>query len=171
MVAIIPATPEHIPLLSRIGGKTIFESHGRSAPHHVMQAYVDEKFSEAAIGAELADPRNIFHLLYYGSEPAGYSKIIYDVPIAPVEAPRITKMERLYLLEQYHDLKLGRELMDYNIELSKAQAQAGMWLYVWKGNERALRFYERTGFTIVGDGYFRLTAEHANPNWQMYLRY
>jgi hypothetical protein len=23
----------------------------------------------------------------------------------------------------------------------------------------------------VGDGWFRLTAEHANPNWQMYLPY
>ena len=46
-----------------------------------------------------------------------------------------------------------------------------MWLYVWKGNERALTFYERAGFHIVGDGWFRLTAEHANPNWQMYLPY
>lgn len=46
-----------------------------------------------------------------------------------------------------------------------------MWLYVWKGNDRAIQFYKKAGFKIVGDGFFRLTDTHANPNWQMFLRY
>lgn len=171
MTHILPATAEDLPLLSRIGGQTIIESHGRSAPAAVMQAYVGEKFSEAALREELRDERNIFHLIRYKGEVAGYSKIIHDVPIDPVPQKHLTKLERLYLLESFHGLGLGRQLMEFNIGLSKSAGQQGMWLYVWKGNTSAISFYERTGFTIVGDGYFRLTEDHANPNWQMYLAY
>jgi ribosomal protein S18 acetylase RimI-like enzyme len=171
MISIQPATVADTEVLSRIGGQTIFESHGRSAPHHVMQAYVDDKFSPAALEAELLDARNIFHLLHYNGQVAGYSKIIFNTPIDPVPDQKITKLERLYLLEGFHDKKLGHRLLQFNIDLTKLNGQTGMWLYVWKGNDRALKFYERAGFAIVGDGWFRLTAEHANPNWQMYLPY
>jgi diamine N-acetyltransferase len=154
-----------------MGGQTILESHGHSQPAEVMQRYIAEKFSEEAIREELSDPANIFYLVYYAGQLAGYSKIIYHVPIKPVPLPNITKLERLYLLREFYDKKLGQQLLQFNIDLSKQQGQAGMWLYVWKGNDRAIRFYEKAGFKLVGDGYFRLTDTHANPNWQMYLPY
>jgi len=171
MISIVPIKLEHLPLLSRIGGQTIFESHGHSQPAPVMQAYVDEKFTEDALAAELNDPANIFHLISYNGEPAGYSKIIYNVPVPTVPYLNITKMERLYLLREFYGLKLGQALFQFNVDLSRAAAQAGMWLYVWKGNERAMKFYTKAGFEIVGDGTFRLTKDHANPNWQMFLKY
>ena len=169
MISIVKALPQDANLLSHIAAISIVESHGHSAPSHIMQSYVDEKLTEAALRLELEDPANVYYLLYYNDGLAGYSKIIYNVAIEPVAATNITKMERLYLLGEFYGLKLGHELMQFNINLSKAQGQAGMWLYVWKGNDRAIRFYERAGFRVVGDGYFRLTDEHANPNWQLYL--
>ena len=169
MISIIKAQLEHIPVLCHIGRISLIESHGHSAPAHVMQTYVDEKFSEAAIREELNDPQNIFHMIFYNGHPAGYSKIVYNIPIDPVPSRNITKMERLYLLQEFYSLKLGHELMNFNFKLAKEMGQAGIWLYVWKENQRAIRFYEKAGFTIVGDGFFRLTDEHANPNWQMYL--
>lgn len=171
MISIVPAGLKDVPQLARMGGQTILESHGHSQPAEVMHRYVAEKFSEAALEEELSDPTNIFRLIYYKDQLAGYSKIIYNVPIAPVPLPNITKLERLYLLQTFYDKKLGHQLLQFNIDLSKQQGQGGMWLYVWKGNERAIRFYERASFAIVGDGYFRLTDTHANPNWQMFLRY
>lgn len=171
MITIRRAGLEDLDTLVQMGSQTIIESHGSSAPQEVMNAYVSEKFTEASMREELSDPLNIFHIIRYNQQPAGYSKIIYNVPIEAVASTQITKMERLYLLRSFYDKRLGHYLMQFNIELSKEQQQQGMWLYVWKGNERAIRFYEKTGFTIVGDGSFRLTDEHANPNWQMYLQY
>jgi diamine N-acetyltransferase len=171
MISIIPVQAEHIPVLSRIGSQSLVESHGRSAPPQVMQSYVDEKFTEAALSEELSDPHHIFHLIYYNGQAAGYSKIIYNSPIEAVPQPNITKMERLYLLREFYGLQLGQQLMDFNIRLSKQHGQQGMWIHVWKENHRALHFYEKVGFVIIGDGYFRLTDEHANPNWQMFLAY
>jgi ribosomal protein S18 acetylase RimI-like enzyme len=136
-----------------------------------MQAYLAEKFTEPALEQELKDPQNIFHIIYHNDQPAGYSKIIYRQPLDPFPQKNITKMERLYLLKEYYSLKLGQQLLQFNIDLSRQQGEAGMWLYVWKGNERAMRFYTRAGFRIIGDGWFRLTDEHSNPNWQMLLQY
>jgi ribosomal protein S18 acetylase RimI-like enzyme len=169
MISIIKGEPYHASLLSQLGSLSIVESHGHSAPAHVMQSYVDKKLTEAVLREELEDGGNIYYIIYYNGQPAGYSKIIYNIPIEPVAETNITKMERLYLLRTFYDLKLGHQLMEFNIDLAKNARQAGMWLYVWKENHRAIRFYERAGFGIVGDGYFRLSEDHANPNWQMYL--
>ena len=171
MITITPATVPDIKILTQVGRRSLLESHGHSAPAEVMQAYISEKFTEASLEQELADPQNIFHIIWHNQQPAGYSKIIYSQPLANVSQKKITKMERLYLLQEYYSLKLGQQLLQFNIELSRSQGEEGMWLYVWKENERAMRFYTKAGFKIIGDGWFRLTDEHANPNWQMLLTY
>lgn len=171
MVSVRRLDTSDVEMLVNIGGATLLESHGHSAPQHVMHSYVDEKFSKTWLLNELNDTGNIFHGIFYKGQAVGYSKIIYNVPITTVQASNITKMERLYILQQFHGHKLGQHLMNFNVELSKANGQQGMWLYVWKGNDRALKFYTTAGFKIVGDGFFRLTDEHSNPNWQMYLQF
>ncbi len=171
MITIVPATIKEIKILTDIGRQTLLESHGHSATPDVMQTYLDEKFTEAALREELSDTKNIFHIINYNNQPAGYSKIIYRQPMEQVMQKNITKMERLYLLQEYYGFKLGQQLLQHNIDISKQQGETGMWLYVWKENERALHFYTQAGFEIIGEGWFRLTGDHANPNWKMFLQY
>jgi ribosomal protein S18 acetylase RimI-like enzyme len=169
MISIDPATVADVGVLAPIGRETLLQSHGNSAPAAIMQAYVDDKFTEQALERELADVQNIFHIISHNGQPAGYSKIILSQSIAQVPQTNITKLERLYLLQAFYGLNLGRQLLDFNIRLAKEKGEAGMWLYVWKGNDRAIRFYQKAGFQIMGDGWFRLTDDHSNPNWQMFL--
>lgn len=124
-----------------------------------------------ACRAELMDEHNIFHAVFYNGQPAGYSKIIFDCPHPVVAVQPVTKLERLYLLNQFYDLKLGHRLLQQAVDLSQAHGEQGMWLNVWKENERAIRFYQKQGFETVGESQFVLTATHANPNWVMLLRY
>ncbi len=171
MISLERLTPSDSVMLSSIGGITLLESHGHSAPAEVMQAYVDKSFSERACFAELSDKKNIFYVIFYNNEPAGYSKIVFNCPHPAVPLQPVTKMERLYLLKDFFELKLGHQLMQQAIDLSKANGEKGMWLNVWKENERAIRFYKKHGFEVVGQSEFVLTATHSNPNWVMLLRY
>ena len=164
-------TPTDAPLLARIGGVSVLESHGHSVPDGVMQAYVDKSFTEAACRSELNDENNIFFAVLLKGQPAGYFKIIYNTPHIAVPLQPVTKLERLYLLKEFHGLKLGHGLLQEAIALSKAKGDKGMWLDVWKGNERALRFYEKQGFKTVGESEFVLTETHHNPIWVMLLSY
>ncbi|MDB5195892.1 MAG: family N-acetyltransferase [Flaviaesturariibacter sp.] len=171
MISLVRLTPDDAPMLAAVGSVSLIESHGHSAAPEVMQQYVDKSFSEAACRAELEDEQNIFYGIFYKDQPAGYSKIVLDVPHPAVSLQPVTKMERLYLLKAFYELKLGTQLMEVAISLSKNAGEKGMWLNVWKKNERAIRFYKKQGFETVGESEFVLTAIHSNPNWVLLLRY
>lgn len=169
MFTITKPSLDDLPILTEIARQTIQESHGHSAAAEDMQYYLDHKVTQAALRAELLDERNIFYWVHYDGRPVGYSKIILDCPLDSVASPNVTKLERLYLLQELHGLQLGQRLFDFNIELAKAANQAGIWLYVWKGNHRAIAFYLKNGFQVVGEGFFKLSERHSNPNHIMFL--
>lgn len=171
MTSIIKATEEDFRLLADIGKASFIESHGNSASSADINAYLGEKYNYDVFGKELSNPENIYHIIYHDKQPAGYSKIILNSPYPNIQMENVTKLERLYLLQMYYSLKLGIDLLKYNIELSMQNNQAGMWLFVWKENHRAVNFYKKAGFKITGSYDFKLTETHSNPNHQMLLKY
>jgi len=97
--------------------------------------------------------------------------LFFNSPHPNIALQNVTKLERLYLLKEFYGLKLGLQLFNFNVALSKQNNQAGMWLFVWKGNNRAVDFYKKANFEIVGGYDFKLTETHSNPNHQMFLRF
>jgi len=83
----------------------------------------------------------------------------------------VTKLERIYLLKSYYGMEAGKKLFDHNINLTKDQYQMGMWLHVWIENHRAIAFYLKQGFKIIGSHDFEVSPSHFNPNHVMYLKY
>ena len=71
----------------------------------------------------------------------------------------------------FHNLKLGWELFNFNVKQSKAQQQVGMWLHTWTENQKAINFYSKAGFKIIGHHDFKISETHCNPNYQMLLIY
>lgn len=171
MVTIVKATTDNAALLADIGRITFIESHGHSAPAADIDAYVATKYTPAVMQQELSDPKNIYHILYYDQQADGYSKIVLHSPHPGMPQQNITKLERIYLLKEFYELKLGYELLRFNIDLSKKNNEAGMWLYVWKENHRAVNFYTKAGFRITGSYDFKLSETHSNPNHRMLLLY
>ena len=171
MVSIVKATLKDALTITELGKVSFFESHHTSATKETLDHYISEKFTEEAIKAELVDENNHFYILYYNNIPAGFSKIIINGTHPNINDKHVTKLERIYLLKEYYGLKLGYQLFDFNVNLSKEHNQNGMWLFVWIENKRAVSFYEKTGFKIIGSHDFFLSKTHSNPNHQMLLDY
>ena len=171
MTSIVKATQNDFKLLVNIGRQTFIESHGESAKKSAIDLYVNEKYNYAVLQQELADLNNIYHIIYYEGQPAGYSKIILNTSHHNIQLQNITKLERLYVVKDFYNLKLGLGLFKYNVELSKNSNQAGIWLFVWKENTRAVTFYLKNGFEITGSHDFKISETHSNPNHQMFLKY
>ena len=171
MNAIERATLNDLKLLSAISKQTFIESHGQSASASDIDFYVNEKYSYEALKQELSNPNNIYHIIYHKAQPIGFSKIVLNSPISNYQLATVTKLERLYVLKAFHKLKLGQALFNFNVELSRTNNQSGMWLFVWKDNARALNFYLKNGFNIIGSHDFEISASHSNPNHQMLLKY
>ncbi|MEO8770717.1 MAG: GNAT family N-acetyltransferase [Ferruginibacter sp.] len=171
MVNIRKATTEDAKLITGLAVKTFIESHGHSAPVGDIENYISEKYVVDVIESELNDPSNIFHIIYFNGQAAGYSKIIFNCAYPLIISTNVTKLERLYLLKDFYDHKLGAKLFEFNTNLSKQEKQNGIWLYVWKENQRAISFYKKAGFEIIASADFKISETHSNPNYIMLLKY
>ena len=169
MTSIVRANKHHVQLLSEIAKQTFVESHGNSAASDDIDIYVTKNYSADIFKNELSDTKNIYHIIYHQNRAAGYSKIILDTPYSNSQIKNIAKLERLYLLKEFYNLQLGQQLFQFNINFSIKNNQKGIWLYVWKENQRALNFYKKNGFQIVGSHDFKISETHSNPNHQMFL--
>lgn len=168
---IIAANTGDTALLAEIGKQTFLESHGHSAPPADIAAYVAEKYDPETMKAELSNAENIYSIIYSGDQPAGFSKIIFNSPGAHIPFAPVAKLERIYLLNEFHRLGLGKVLLQHNLEMAIAANQKGIWLYVWVENQKAFKFYTQQGFRIVGQYDFRISVTHTNPNHQMLLSF
>ena len=169
MISIRPATLHDAPLLAQIAPQAHMESHGHSAKAEDHEVYIATKLSVDAFFNELSQPENIYHLIYADARPAGYSKIIFNANHPEIADQPVTKLERLYLLKEFYGIDAGKALFDHNVLLSRQHHQLGMWLHVWKENHRALAFYQKQGFKIIGHYNFEVSPTHFNPNHVMYL--
>ena len=168
---IIEGKIQHAEDVQKLAVQTFQESHGHSAGSSDIQEYMALKFTVSAFEAELNDANNLFHLLYIEEELVGYSKIILNSPYMDKTPSNSTKLERLYVLEKFHGTSIGKKLMDFNVQLAKANKQCGLWLYVWTENHRAIRFYEKYGFQKIADTVFQISVRHANPNFILFWEF
>ena len=171
MIRIEKVGHEDLAELTSVAKETFIQSHGHNANTADIQLYLDANYTRDIFKAEINQPNAAYRLLFYKNEMVGYSKIVLDQPAANVEVKNIAKLARIYILEAFHGLGLGEELFNFNMNQAKEKNQAGIWLFTWIENKRAIRFYEKMAFKIIGSHDFRISETHSNPNHQMYLAF
>lgn len=169
MISVKRATAEdHRPIVA-IGKIAVAEAHRDSTSAENLNEYLEKNYNDHAIKEELDDPNNIYHIISYNGNPVGFSKIILNAKEPGIVAENVTKLDRIYLLKEFYGLKLGLELLNFNIRLAGNNKQSGIWLYTWTGNTRAIDFYLKAGFTIIGSHKFYVTDTYYNLNHLMFL--
>ena len=171
MIKIVKTTVKDAFLLSKLSVETFLPAHGHAASKEIMDNYIANNFNEENFVKELSNPNYQYHLIYYKNEIAGFSKVIFNTENENLEHKNVTKMERLYLKKEFYNLKLGQELMDFNIKLCEENKQSGVWLYVWVENHKAINFYKKVGFTQAATYNFPLTQTETRPNYVLYLEF
>jgi ribosomal protein S18 acetylase RimI-like enzyme len=171
MLLINKATIKDARALSKLSVAAFLPAHGHSASEEVINSYITDNFSEENFIKELSSSDFQYHLIYYKDELAGFSKVIFNYQNEFVTDINVTKMERLYLLEKFYNLGLGKELLNFNIALAKRNKQAGIWVFVWIENTKAITFYKKNGFKKVGNSDFVLSPTKSNPNHNLYLKF
>lgn len=169
MVSIEKARIDNSSTIASIGLVSVEQAHRDSCSAVDLQDYLHKHYNEAAIKAELSDPRNNYHIIYADGVPAGFSKIVFDEPHPAIGEKHVAKLDRIYLLHQFQGLKLGLQLLQFNIDLAKSYGQSGIWLFTWIGNQKAIDFYMRAGFKIIGSHWFQVSESHSNLNHHMLL--
>jgi GNAT superfamily N-acetyltransferase len=171
MIKIIKATIEHSEMIAEIGKQTFLESHGHCASIDDVNSFILKTYNKHAISKEFEDSKTQYHIVYFNDKVAGFSKIEMNIPNKNISDLNVTKLDRLYVLKEYYGKDIGSKLFDFNIMVSKKYHQKGIWLATWIENKRAINFYNKKGFKIVGEYSYKISETHSNPNHIMYLKY
>ena len=127
--------------------RSVFSLGGRpGATHADLEAYFSAKLTPAHFRTSIANAHHLLLVAEVEREIAGYGEIVRDVPAPQIAEPRPSELRKLYVGPRYHGLGIADALMR---DLLRDAAHP-VWLSVFSENPRAIRFYERWGFKIIG---------------------
>lgn len=147
--------------LAALGERTFRDTFASGNTAGDMEAYVGASFSRDTLRAELADAANTFLLAFIDAhaQPVGYAKLRAGTTDASVAGPDPIELQRLYVDRDAIGHGVGAALMQASLDAARSAGRRTLWLGVWEHNARAIRFYERWGFRLVGDHVFRLGSD------------
>lgn len=132
-----------------------------------IAAHLANTLSEKHFRAYAADPDITILVVEAGGELRGYSMLVARPAQDPEVAAALnllpsTELSKCYLHPDHHGLGAAAELMHATVESAAAAGAKGLWLGVNSENAKAIRFYEKSGFSKVGTKTFKLgtTVEH-----------
>lgn len=129
-----------------------------------VRGYVDEVLSPARFTDYLADPGRTVLVARRSGRAVAYTMLVHAAPADPAVAPLIerrpsTEISKFYADPATHGTGTARSLMDAVLALCADRGDAGVWLGVNRHNARALRFYGKCGFSVVGSRIFLVGAD------------
>jgi diamine N-acetyltransferase len=145
-------------VLAAMGARTFRDTFAADNTPTDMEAYLAKAFSVGRMASELADPGNWFLLALSAptGEVAGYAKLRTGSIEPSVSGPAPLELQRLYVERSAMGGGFGAALMEACLATARADGFQTLWLGVWEHNARALAFYRRWGFEVVGAHEFRL---------------
>ena len=156
-ITIRAATAEDAGLLAELGERTARQTFGGGPPED-MEEFLAVTYTREILAAEL-EAGERYLIAERGSLAAGFAQVQQEPAVANVPGERPLKLARLYVDRAQIGTGVGAALMGRCLELARAGGHDVIWLTAYDQNAQALGFYERWGFTEVGEMYFAFGSE------------
>src|SRR5680860_534774 len=145
--------------LEQISRQTYINAFSWGNSPENMLAYLDSSLSEEKLCEELKEPNSEFYFAEMNHKTIGYIKVNFDAAQTDLDDHDAMELERIYVIKEFQGKKYGQKLLNKVLEIAKKNQMDYLWLGVWEKNERAIRFYERNGFSVTGSHPFRMGDE------------
>ena len=146
-------------LLAEMGARTFADSFGADNTPENMQAYLAASFSPEKQAAELAEPGSVFLIAESEGGPVGYARLKEGGPASGGAGAHPIEIVRFYSVKEWIGQGVGAALMEACLEEAAKRGCDIVWLDVWEQNPRAITFYRKWGFEVVGEQAFQLGEE------------
>lgn len=117
-----------------------------------IASFIDSNLSAARFAAYLADPQRAVITARHDGRIVGYAMLIRDADDDTAE------LSKMYLLPDFHGAGVSTALMERTLSIAAEWGVRRVWLGVNQKNQRAQRFYARSGFEISGTRTFQVGA-------------
>lgn len=146
--------------LSHIGAATFIESYTEIINRADMIAHCTRQHSRAVYDAYLADPATFVCIAEYSATGAPVGYAINCPPDLPVALQvRDVELKRIYAFSRFHGAGIGRGLMLASIQDARQRGAPRLLLGTYQDNHRAIAFYRRHGFDLIGKRQFQVGSK------------
>ena len=129
-----------------------------------LEDYLSSSMSIGKLEEEIRDANSIFIVACsdHTDNLIGYAKLRNRSCHASVVGEAAIEIERIYADSSMIGKGIGAALMTECLMRARSSGCDAIWLGVWEKNQRAIHFYERWGFSIVGERGFKLGSDMQN---------
>ncbi|QDB78788.1 tRNA (guanosine(37)-N1)-methyltransferase TrmD [Georgenia wutianyii] len=148
-----PAEPADTAALAALAAATFPLACPPSLGADAVAAFVATHLDEASFARYLTDPQRLLHVAADEVTGAllGYTMVVLDSPRPGLEeGAGSAELSKCYVRPDVHGSGLARRLLAACTAAAGARGAETIWLGTNVANRRARRFYERSGFTVVG---------------------
>jgi ribosomal protein S18 acetylase RimI-like enzyme len=139
--------------VAELGSRMFEEAFGDLNDPRDTADYLAASFGEDIQRAEIERPDSITLLVEASGELVGYAQVEMLAPESLVLAAPV-QLHRMYVDRRFHGSGLATALMAAVKEAAQQLGGRTLWLSVWDRNERAIAFYRKSGFDVVGAAVF-----------------
>ncbi len=142
MISFLPATTADIPLLQRLAREIWHEHYPAIISVEQIDYMLGRMYASDVIANELAAGTSWF-LICHDGEAEGFVSYTHD------RAAGVCKLHKLYVQVRRHGQGLGRAGLAHVKAAAGAAGLREVSLFVNKHNVKAIRAYQRAGFTVA----------------------
>ncbi len=161
MITIREANINDAETISYLGKKTFDQSFGHLfVDRRDLIDYLNTIFLYAKIRSSIGKSHNLYWLVLDGESPIGYAKLQLKSPSVFIENKDVCKLQKIYMLKGTSSKGIGSKLQQIIFDKAKEEGSEYLWLSVLKENERAIAFYNRNAYQIVGEHPFTIGKQN-----------
>ena len=170
-IMIRPATAEDALCIGVLGMQVFLDTYATEGIRNAIANEALQAFSPQAITrllaepgiALLAEPGIALLVAECNHHLVGFAQVKLNTGHAMIEAADVAELQRLYIQERFTGLGMGYRLLQAAEQRAALEGASLLWATVWDGNERALAFYPRRGYALLGAPTYTFQGEaHGN---------
>ena len=154
-----PATENDAAALSSFAA-AVFPLGGSPDAHPSdLARYIAAELTTERFAAMIQDRNSEILLAENANGLCGYALVVESSPHPQIEATAPAELRKFYVAPAYHGAGVADTLMRKVIANLEGRRREVAWLSVFSENPRAVAFYERWGFHVVGAQDFLVGAD------------
>ena len=160
MKKVVKAKPDDVTIIALLARVTFTETFGHFfSDRNDLLNYLENTFNVSKIEQSLAKSNNVFWLAYVNQLPVGYAKLKIDSPSPFLKEKKVSQLQKIYVLKDFLSQKVGFALQDALLQETTLLGRERIWLSVLEENKRAIAFYLKNDFTLIGKHNFQIGKE------------
>lgn len=162
-IVIRDAVPQDALCIGVLGMQVFLDTYATEGLRDSIANEALQAFAPDAISRLLAEPGISVVVAESNHHLVGFAQIKMRASHGMVAAVDVAELQRLYIQERFTGLGIGFRLLEAAERRAARGGASLLWATVWVGNARALGFYPRRGYEVLGSPTYSFQGEtHEN---------